>query len=848
MGSSLRRRHSGGPQAPPAARRAGGSCSRTAPASALALAAAALSAAVAALALGLLGVATVPGARAYVPLDLSNFQNEYACDNATTRIVRPDTLEDVVAAVQGHSRVKGVGGGWSWNQPFFCQTNGTLAPSNDGYTPAMTAGAPPPPPGGPANVVMETLRPLVIAVNESERSVTVDAGVRTIDLLRFLAAYVTPSAPSGWTLPAFPWFVFQTLGGAVSTGTHGSSLHHKSLSSQVLELTVVLANGTVRTFSSETDPFLMRALRVSVGRLGIVTHIKFRIVPEVPVTRSLHRLTASEFLAMLRDAQTQWNANASLPHVFDETEWFWVPQRHEFLMVSYARADDPDAATRLEVLRGYAGGPPEATTAYNTSLAALQAAAAENRNVSLSDLPLLSNVTFDPATNLSAAALPALRRLNESVINLPWQVKAAARSLTGSDTTTAESTATNTNGPATANGPAARALPTNASGLAQAIASAASGALAAAATTANGPTAATANGPAITAQGGPATSQQGEPEESQKAAYKLFSAGLVSAATTNATEGAGAEAGPGANASSVAEGDAWGIPKKLPAMTFYGLPNMADAYIDISRAGVYSIAANGTREALRSYLYQPEAILDVNIRKVPFDQYEVAVPVSSMADCWQGLLELLYGADNLDGQLGRNGSAASLPARLAEAAEANGSATVASSGRPDYGFRSNPLIRLTGSEEALLSATGDQPRLWLNIEDYLYYNRPVRRSNLVFKALYGFLRSDPRCGSTGLQGGGARAHWGKAGWPDAGCWHGDKEYPDTWCDFGCAVQQLDPTGKFSHAEDRWTWRGVPLERCCGPQGFNASAPGCVCAVQHDRNASACPPPPYYTYR
>ncbi|KAG2493004.1 hypothetical protein HYH03_008668 [Edaphochlamys debaryana] len=201
--------------------------------------------------------------------------DEEESDGSSAQLVEGRTEWLVVASgVQGHSRVKGVGGGWSWNQPFFCQTNGTLAPSNDGYTPAMTAGAPPPAPGGPANVVMETLRPLVIAVNESERSVTVDAGVRTIDLLRFLAAYVTPSAPSGWTLPAFPWFVFQTLGEAVSTGTHGSSLRHKSLSSQVLELTVVLANGTVRTFSSETDPFLMRAPRISVGRLGIVTHIR----------------------------------------------------------------------------------------------------------------------------------------------------------------------------------------------------------------------------------------------------------------------------------------------------------------------------------------------------------------------------------------------------------------------------------------------------------------------------------------------------------------------------------------------------------------------------------------------
>lgn len=45
----------------------------------------------------------------------------------------------------------------------------------------------------------------------------------------------------------------------------------------------------------------------------------------------------------------------------------------------------------------------------------------------------------------------------------------------------------------------------------------------------------------------------------------------------------------------------------------------------------------------------PQEILDTNIRTVNFDQYEVGLPVATMADCWQGLLELLYGADNIDG-------------------------------------------------------------------------------------------------------------------------------------------------------------------------------------------------------
>ena len=40
---------------------------------------------------------------------------------------------------------------------------------------------------------------------------------------------------------------------------------------------------------------------------------------------------------------------------------------------------------------------------------------------------------------------------------------------------------------------------------------------------------------------------------------------------------------------------------------------------------------------------------------------------------------------------------------------------------------------------------------------------------------------------------GARMHWGKAGWPRwAACFDGAKEFPDTWCSFGCAVRVRGP--------------------------------------------------------
>ena len=62
-------------------------------------------------------------------------------------------------------------------------------------------------------------------------------------------------------------------------------------------------------------------------------------------------------------------------------------------------------------------------------------------------------------------------------------------------------------------------------------------------------------------------------------------------------------------------------------------------------------------------------------------------------------------------------------------------------------------------------------------------------SNEPLKKLLAFIVTSPLCSP-------ARLHWGKAGWPDPGCWNGAEFYQDTWCDFGCAVLKLDPYGKF----------------------------------------------------
>eukprot|EP00951_Prasinocladus_malaysianus_P008026 scaffold57745_cov38-Prasinocladus_malaysianus.AAC.2 len=70
--------------------------------------------------------------------------------------------------------------------------------------------------------------------------------------------------PSGWVVQGYSWFIDQTIGGAVATGTHGSSLANGSLSSQVLGIEVVLANGTIAHFTKWSHPHHFKALQVKL--------------------------------------------------------------------------------------------------------------------------------------------------------------------------------------------------------------------------------------------------------------------------------------------------------------------------------------------------------------------------------------------------------------------------------------------------------------------------------------------------------------------------------------------------------------------------------------------------------
>ena len=93
-----------------------------------------------------------------------------------------------------------------------------------------------------------------------------------------LAALNRGLAERGLALPNLGDIDAQSLAGAIATGTHGTGARLPNLSAQVEALELVDGTGERRTLTHD-DGDLLRAARVGLGSLGIVTAVTLRCVP-----------------------------------------------------------------------------------------------------------------------------------------------------------------------------------------------------------------------------------------------------------------------------------------------------------------------------------------------------------------------------------------------------------------------------------------------------------------------------------------------------------------------------------------------------------------------------------------
>lgn len=112
----------------------------------------------------------------------------------------------------------------------------------------------------------------ILSVDSDTGIVSVESGIRLYTLCEELERH-------GLAMPNLGSINQQSIAGAISTGTHGSSVHHGLMSEDIISLKITLANGTTEFCSSDSNPDLFRAALLSLGALGIITEVTIRAVP-----------------------------------------------------------------------------------------------------------------------------------------------------------------------------------------------------------------------------------------------------------------------------------------------------------------------------------------------------------------------------------------------------------------------------------------------------------------------------------------------------------------------------------------------------------------------------------------
>ncbi len=112
-----------------------------------------------------------------------------------------------------------------------------------------------------------------IDLDPATGTVTVGCGVSLDVLLRQIV-------PKGWFVPVTPGTRFVTVGGAIASDIHGKNHHaDRSFGSHVSAMTMLLADGSVRSITPDSDADLWWATLGGMGLTGIIIDATFALIP-----------------------------------------------------------------------------------------------------------------------------------------------------------------------------------------------------------------------------------------------------------------------------------------------------------------------------------------------------------------------------------------------------------------------------------------------------------------------------------------------------------------------------------------------------------------------------------------
>ncbi len=158
-----------------------------------------------------------------------------------------------------------------------------------------------------------------VSADVERRLVTVQAGMTLGALNEALDAL-------GLALPNLGDIAYQTVSGALSTGTHGTGGRLGALSTFVDAMEIVTGDGSVLQCSKSENADVFAAARVGLGALGVVSTITLRCVPAFTLHAVNEPMRLDDVLAVL-DEHVDGNDHFEI-NWFPHTEWVQAKQNN----------------------------------------------------------------------------------------------------------------------------------------------------------------------------------------------------------------------------------------------------------------------------------------------------------------------------------------------------------------------------------------------------------------------------------------------------------------------------------------------------------------------------------------
>lgn len=233
----------------------------------------------------------------------TNWGGTYSC--SPTRVVSPTTEDEIVNIVRTSAErgehVKVIGSGHSFTD-IGC-TDGCLI-KLDGYN-------------------------KVLDVDREAATITAQVGITILQLSDALAHF-------GLAMENMGDVGYQTISGAISTATHGTGERFRNISSQVVALSLVLANGDVLQCSPDEDRETFKAAQVSLGALGVLSTVTLRCVPAYNIHSVQEPRRIDELLEQFDELSTN----------NDHFEFFWFPHTEWAQAITNTRTQEPPPENR----------------------------------------------------------------------------------------------------------------------------------------------------------------------------------------------------------------------------------------------------------------------------------------------------------------------------------------------------------------------------------------------------------------------------------------------------------------------------------------------------------------------